>query len=204
MELKEALVQITEIRAQMARSEVFRGYRAVPAAFSGVVALTAATVQAVALADPIQRYPAYLSLWIGAAAVSGTSAVMEMLIRARNAGSSLTREQTALVIEQFAPCLAAGGLTTLVLTRTAPSLVWLLPGLWQMFYSLGLFATSRLLPRPMTAVAAFYAATGAATLALAQGDWALNPLAMGLPFGVGQLLTAAVLRRTLERDHDPA
>ena len=33
MELREALTQITEIRLQMARTEVFRGYRAVPAAF---------------------------------------------------------------------------------------------------------------------------------------------------------------------------
>ena len=99
MELKEALVQITEIRTQMARAEVFRGYRAVPAAFSGAVALTAATVQALALPDPAQRYRAYLALWIGAAVVSGASAVMEMVIRARNAGSSLTREQTALAME---------------------------------------------------------------------------------------------------------
>ena len=40
MELREALTQITEIRLQMARTEVFRGYRAVPAAFSGAVALS--------------------------------------------------------------------------------------------------------------------------------------------------------------------
>jgi|GEM_PF-38049 len=49
MELRDALTQITEIRLQMARTEVFRGYRAVPAAFSGAVALAAATVQAVAI-----------------------------------------------------------------------------------------------------------------------------------------------------------
>lgn len=204
MELKEALVQITEIRTQMARAEVFRGYRAVPAAFSGAVALTAATVQALALPDPAQQYRAYLALWIGAAAVSGASAVMEMVIRARNAGSSLTREQTALAMEQFSPCLAAGALTTLVVVRTSPSLAWILPGLWQVFYSLGIFATSRLLPRPMSAVAVFYAAAGVTTLAFAQGEWALSPLAMGIPFGVGQFLAAAVLYRTLERHHDAA
>ena len=37
MELREALTQITEIRQQLARTEVFRGYRAMPVAFSGVV-----------------------------------------------------------------------------------------------------------------------------------------------------------------------
>ncbi|AMV39299.1 hypothetical protein [Planctomyces sp. SH-PL62] len=202
MELKEALVQITEIRTQMARTEVFRGYRAVPAAFSGAVALAAATVQSLTIPDPMQQYPAYLALWIGSAVVSGASAVMEMMIRARNAGSSLTREQTALAMEQFFPCLAAGGLVTLVIVRSAPALIWILPGLWQVFYSLGIFATSRLLPRPMSTVAVFYAACGLTTLATSQGEWALSPLAMGLPFGLGQFLAAAVLYRTLERDHD--
>ena len=42
MELREALTQIAEIRQQMARTEVFRGYRAMPVAFGGVVALAAA------------------------------------------------------------------------------------------------------------------------------------------------------------------
>jgi len=204
MELKEALVQITEIRTQMARTEVFRGYRAVPAAFSGAVAMAAATVQELTIPDPMLQYPAYLALWIGAAVVSGASAVMEMRIRARNASSSLSREQTALAMEQFFPCLAAGALVTLVVARSTPALVWMLPGLWQVFYSLGIFATLRLLPRPMSAVAVFYAACGLTTLAAAQGEWALSPLAMGAPFGLGQLFAAAVLYRTLERDHDAA
>jgi hypothetical protein len=159
-------------------------------------------VQAITIPDPMQQYPTYLALWIGAAVISGGSAVMEMVIRARNAGSSLSREQTALVMEQFLPCLAAGALVTLVLARSAPGSVWILPGLWQVFYSLGIFATSRLLPRPMSAVAVFYAACGATVLATSQGEWALNPLAMALPFGLGQFLAAAVLYRTLERDHD--
>ena len=34
MDLREALTQITEIRQQLARTEVFRGYRSVPITFS--------------------------------------------------------------------------------------------------------------------------------------------------------------------------
>jgi len=204
MELQEALTQITEIRLQMARTEVFRGYRAVPAAFSGALALTAAAIQPLVIAEPLQHCGAYLSLWIGSAVVSGASAVMEMVIRARYARSPFTRELTAMAMEQFFPCLAVGGLVTLVIVQAAPASVWMLPGLWQLFYSLGIFATCRLLPRSMSAVAVFYALSGLATLTLAQGDRALSPLAMGIPFGVGQLLAAAVLYRTLERDHDAA
>ena len=71
MELRQALTQITEIRLQMARTEVFRGYRAVPAAFSGALALAAATIQALVIAEPLQHKGAYLSLWIGSAASAG-------------------------------------------------------------------------------------------------------------------------------------
>jgi hypothetical protein len=201
MELREALTQITEIRLQLARTEVFRGYRAMPVAFSGVVALLAGLVQAVAIADPMAGVDEYLSLWIGAAVVSGLAAGLEMMVRARNAASTMTHEMTRLALEQFCPCLVAGALLTIVLVRAAPESVWMLPGLWQIVYSLGIFASCRLLPRATFWVAAFYLVTGLAVLALARGEAALSPWAMALPFGAGQMLAAAVLYNTLERDH---
>ncbi len=69
----------------------------------------------------------------------------------------------------------------------------MLPGLWQIFFSLGIFASCRLLARATFWVAVFYLGTGLTVLALARGEAALSPWAMGLPFGVGQLLAAAVL-----------
>jgi predicted membrane channel-forming protein YqfA (hemolysin III family) len=202
MELHEALTQITEIRLQMARTEVFRGYRAVPAAFSGGVAVMAAVIQSLVVVDPMRQLNAYLAIWIGAAVVSGASAALEMAQRSRASSSPLTRELTHLALEQFCPCLIAGALVTMVLVRSAPAFVWALPGLWQVLYSLGIFASCRLLPRWMSGVAVFYLLSGLTTLALAQGDRALHPWAMGLPFGVGQLLASAVLYQTLERNHD--
>src|SRR5277367_3712194 len=103
MELRDALTQITEIRLQLARTEVFRGYRAMPVAFSGVVALLAAMIQAVTIADPMLQVGPYLVLWIGAAIVSGLAAGLEMMVRARNARSAMTRELTWLALEQFFP-----------------------------------------------------------------------------------------------------
>ena len=52
MELRDALTQITEIRLQLARTEVFRGYRAMPVAFSGGVAVLAAVIQTATISDP--------------------------------------------------------------------------------------------------------------------------------------------------------
>jgi len=201
MELREALTQITEIRLQLARTEVFRGYRAMPVAFSGGVALLAALIQAGTIAEPAVQIGPYLMLWIGAAVVSGLAAGLEMMIRARNARSPVTRELTWLAIEQFCPSLLAGALVTVVLLRAAPESLWMLPGLWQIFFGLGIFASCRLLPKPTFWVAVFYLGTGLAVLALAHGQAALSPWSMGLPFGAGQLLAAAVLYRTLERNH---
>jgi hypothetical protein len=201
MELREALTQITEIRLQLARTEVFRGYRAMPVAFSGAVALVAGLIQAATIPDSMADAGAYLSLWVGAAVVSVAAAGLEMMIRSRNAASPMTRELTWLALEQFCPCLVAGALLTVVLVRAAPEALWMLPGLWQVVYSLGIFASCRLLPRPTFWVAAFYLVTGLVVLALARGDAALSPWAMALPFGAGQLLAAAVLYSTLERDH---
>ncbi|MHB1559624.1 MAG: hypothetical protein ACYC61_19420 [Isosphaeraceae bacterium] len=201
MELREALTQITEIRLQLARTEVFRGYRAMPVAFSGVVALIAGLIQAATIAAPGEQIGPYLALWIGAAAVSALAAVVEMLIRARIAGSRLTRELTWLALEQFCPSLIAGALLTIVLVRVAPESVWMLPGLWQIVFSLGIFASCRLLPRATWWVGVFYLAAGLSVLTLARGDAALSPWAMAVPFGAGQGLAAAVLYATLERDH---
>ena len=203
MELREALTQIAEIRQQMARTEMFRGYRAAPVAFSGVLALAAAGVQVVLIPQPVEQITAYLILWFGAAALSLLASGSAMILRHRyHLSSPLQREITWLVVEQFLPSLAAGGLLTFVLVIATPESLWMLPGLWQMLFSLGIFASYRLLPRPMLGVALFYLAAGAACLALSRGEGALSPWAMGVPFGAGQLLVAAVLYWSLERCHE--
>jgi hypothetical protein len=201
MELREALTQISEIRLQLARTEVFRGYKAVPVAFSGLLALLSAAVQSAWIAEPTQNLTAYLALWVGAAVLSAIAAGIEIAWRWRASSSSLTREITLLALGQFLPSILAGGLLTLVLVLCAPESLWLLPGLWQILFSLGIFASHRLLPRATFGVGIFYLGAGVACLALARGDAALSPWAMGIPFGLGQLYAAAVLYWTLERGH---
>ena len=199
MELREALGQIDEIRRQMARTEVFRGFRSLPVAFTGTLALAASVVQSVWIPEPTRDISSYLTLWIGAAAVGVAAAGVEMLNRTRR--SRWTREQAWLAVEQFLPCLVAGGLSTIVVVRSAEAETWMLPGLWSIFFALGIFAIRRLLPRATFGVACYYLILGLADLSMARGDWALSPWAMGLPFGGGQLFAAAVLYSTLERDH---
>jgi len=199
MELREALAQISEIRQQLARTEVFRGYRALPVALSGFLALGAAGVQTVCIPDPAQQIGAYLTLWIGAAVLSILATTVEMILNCRRSHSPLTQELTWLAVSQFLPCTVAGGLVTFVLVGYARETLWMLPGLWAVLFSLGIFASYRLLPRATFWVGLFYMSAGIMCLAFAQGPAELSPWAMGIPFGCGQLLAAGVLYWTLER-----
>jgi hypothetical protein len=76
----------------------------------------------------------------------------------------------------------------------------MLPGLWAIVFGLGIFASSRLLPKPVILVASYYLASGIVCLALAQGTAALSPWSMIGTFVVGQSLLALVLYLTLERN----
>jgi hypothetical protein len=205
MELRDALSQIAEIRQKVVEAEQFRGYRALTQAFSGVLAVLAACCQTLLVPDPVHNVNAYLCLWVGAAVLSIFATGWEMVYALRRSKSVLDRHKTYLAVTQFLPAIGAGGLLTFVLyTCAPPENLWVLPGLWCMLFSLGIFASCRLLPPVLVWPGVYYLFAGAVCLMVAQGDHALSPWAMGLPFGVGQLLTASLLYWTLERDHDQA
>jgi hypothetical protein len=202
MELQDALAQLSEIRLHVARTEPFRGYRAATAAFSAVVAVAAASLQAIVIPDPAADPQAYLLLWIVAAIISVAVTALEMVVRCRRSISPTAGRMTWLAVEQFLPCTIAGAVLTFVLAVSSPVSIWMLPGLWGMLFSLGIFASSRLLPRPIIWVGWYYLSCGALSLAFAQGAHAFSPWAMGAAFGGGQFLAAVVLYITLERRHD--
>ncbi|NQT37798.1 MAG: hypothetical protein HQ581_09935 [Planctomycetes bacterium] len=199
MELREALGQIAEIRQQMARSEVFRGYRAITVGGSGVLAVAAAVCQPYWVASPGSELQRYLCLWVSVAIVSAIMAGGEMWWRARTTDSAMARDMTVLAVEQFFPCVVVGVLLTLCIFFSAPQVAWMLPGLWSLVFGLGLFASYRLMPRQIFWVGLYYVLCGVGCLLWGQGASALSPWQMGISFGGGQLMTAAILYWTLER-----
>ena len=76
---------------------------------------------------------------------------------------------------------------------------WMLPGLWSLIFSLGVFASFRLLPPQLFWVGLYYALCGLGCLVWGQGTNAFSPWQMGSSFGGGQLMSAAILFWTLER-----
>jgi hypothetical protein len=196
IDLDKALADITAIRSQMARGTEFQGYGPLTVAATGLLALAAGVVQAAFLPSPATDPFAYLALWIAAAIISVVLTGGEMVARSRRIHSGLADEMIHAATEQFIPAAVAGALLTFVLFRFAQQSLWILPGLWQIIFSLGLFASCRSLPRPIFAVGVWYLGTGLATLVLASGPQAFSPYAMALPFGIGQLLMAAILHRS--------
>ncbi len=201
MELREALSQVAEIRLRMAESELFHGYRALPIAISGVLAIAGGRVQPLVVPAPLQDPRTFVLLWGSIALLSIAIAAATMLTRDCLAGPSQTRALTWIAVRHFLPCLLSGAAVTLAIIRLAPDAAWLLPGLWQLFFAQGIFASSRLLPRAVYFAGGFYFIAGSCNFFIWQGGNAMSPWAMAIPFGLGQFAVAAILYWTLERRH---
>jgi len=200
--LNEALAQISAIRTEIARGTEFRGYGPASVAASGLIALLVAACQAHWLRNPNHDFRSYLAIWIATAAISLTLTGIETVLRSRRVHSSFASEMLHHAAEQFLPALAAGLLLSVVVMRFAPQSVWMLPGLWQVIFSLGVFASCRFLPRQMFLVVMWYLAAGLICLAIGREDAVLSPWVMGVPFGIGQLLVAAVLQFGYRKAHE--
>ena len=118
MELPQALAQIAEIRAQAAKAEVYRGYRSLPVAASGLVGLAAAWFQPTGLsADPI----GFVIYWVIVAALAGFVGVSEIVYNYVVHDETVTRRRTRRVFAQLLPSLCAGALLTASFVQSSPT-----------------------------------------------------------------------------------
>lgn len=199
MHIRDALDQISDIRAQLAQTLTFRGYRSLTTAFTGFVAIAASTGQSLWFGNGANRLHAYLYIWLAAAIVSLAVVGVEIIWRCVRSGHPLQRELSLAAVEQFTPTIVTGALLTYALIRAGGENAWLLPALWMILFGLGVLASRRLLPRSIFAVGAYYLLAGLATLTMDRGSQ-LAPWVMGGIFGAGQFLAAVILYVSLERN----
>jgi hypothetical protein len=192
-----ALKQIAEIHEQLAKGEVYRGWRPVPVALSGVVGLAAATWQSTAMGS-LEPW-GFTLYWLAVAAVAILVGCAEIAWHYLLRSTETERRQSRQVIGQFLPALVAGAIATVAVMRLSPALVALLPGLWALFFGVGVFAARPYVPRQSIWVALYYWTTGLGLLWFAQGADQISPWTVGGTFGVGQLVAAATLYWNLER-----
>ena len=192
-DLDKALADIFAIRSQIAAGTAFRGYGPAAVAATSGVALITTILQFLWLDDPTGHPVAFFSGWVAAALVSGAMIWIEMQARSRRHHSGLADAMIHQAIEQFLPAGVAGVLLAVMLWKFAAETLWMLPGLWQVLVSLGVFASVRSLPRTVAFAGAWYFVAGFTSLLLASQSHTLSPWIMGLPFVIGQLLMAALL-----------
>jgi hypothetical protein len=149
----------------------------------------------------VNHIETYLTIWVATALFSAAVIGAQMHARTRRMHSGMADEMIRMAVEQFLPSAGAGTLITAVLSVAVPSAHWMLPGLWQIVFSLGVFSSCRFLPRPMAIAGAWYLLTGLACIALGDSR-ALSPWAMGIPYGAGQLLVAGILLSSAKEGPD--
>jgi hypothetical protein len=175
-DLYKALGDISNIRRQMASTTEFHGYGPATLAATGIFAIMAASAQALLLPDPSNHIPTYLGIWILTAVLSAILTGWQMYTRTRRIHSGLSNEMIRMAVEQFLPSVGAGLLLTIVLLRYVPLALWMLPGIWQTIFSLGVFSSCRFLPRPMVAAGAWYLLTGLSCIAMGGNRLSLHGL----------------------------
>lgn len=197
MDFSRALSQIDDIHRQIARGEMYRGYRSLPLAASALIGLIAAWMQprALGLSDPI----GFVLYWAAIAACAGLVGASEILYRYVVHDDRAERRRTQQVVGQFMPSLLAGAVITASFVHLSAALVPLLPGLWAICFGVGTFASRPYLPRASGWIALFYYVAGVGLLWIARGPEPLSAWWVGGTFGAGQLMAAAVLYWNLER-----
>jgi hypothetical protein len=198
MDIPRALAQIEQIHEQLAKGEVYRGYRSLPLAASGVIGIAAAWLQprAVPDHDPV----GFVLYWVAVAAIAGFVGISEIVYNYVVHDDVGARRRTRLVVGQFLPSLLGGAIVTASFVRLSAALVPLLPGLWAICFGIGTFASRPYLPRASGYVALFYYAAGVVLLWIARGPEPLAGWWVGGTFCAGQMLAALVLYWNLERN----
>ena len=197
MDVPQALDRIEEIHAQIAKGEVFRGYRPVPVALAGGIGLLAGWLQPRFV--PEGDAARFLAWWLGAAVLNvglNAAVIAAGFARCRD---PFARRHTRQVVGQFLPCLLAGAVVSLALPAADPGLVRVLPGLWALLFGLGVFASRPYLARATGWVALFFVVGGSALVSFPPATLSRLGLVHGAVFGLGLLAAALVLHLDLPR-----
>ncbi len=181
-ELERALLDIAEVRDRLATMQRFKGYSAVAAVLSGILALIAGIIQALAVPLPHGAHQGriYFAIWFvcaAAAAIVNYGAIAHWFVSDESARD---RWQTRTVGISILPALVLGGALSFALLASGG--IAQLPGVWYGCYAVGLFASRTMVPRGVLPIAVALLAIGIGLL------FVPPPLALAwwvLPAGFG-------------------
>ena len=212
MNLHRALSEISEIKAQLDRTQSHRGFRSLATLLSAFVV--------VAMAIFLNRWATvvsvsyFVSAWAMVAAVSVAFAATEMKVRATMGDANLHWKMHTNLGRQLLPSLVVGAAMTFVLSgnqwplfsevdpsisESGQSKHTLLPAVWSMVYGLGLVACVQHFPDAVRWVAVWFIVGGIACVMVEQHSMERLNLQMAVLFGGGQIFLGAILFWNMER-----
>jgi hypothetical protein len=199
MELQKAIIQLNEIHAQITKTEFYRGFRTIPVALTGITAFLAALIQPYLIAanDP----PAFVRFWSLIATLNIIYISVFIVYDYQSRQTEIERQKARHVLKQFSPTLIAGALVTAMMYPIQGDILYWLPGLWSLIFSLGLFACQPYFPKNTFWLGVYYLSASSILFMQVPTHQSLHPWGMGIVFGLGQLLAATIIYRELESNH---
>jgi len=180
-----AMDNLRFIRETMERSASFTHVSGMGGVAMGVIALAAAVV-----AQGVETAGAWLTVWLGAAALSLSVTVAFMARKSRAEGVSLLTGPGRKFAWSVIPSLAAGAVITVVLARAG--VFDLLPGIWLLLYGTGVVTGGSHSVRPVPLMGVAFMAAGTAAL-LSPASW--GDLYMAAGFGGLHIVFGIVIWR---------
>jgi len=214
MNIHQALSEISEIKAQLDRTQSHRGFRSLAALLSAFAV--------VAMAIYLNRWATdvsvsqFVNAWVMVAAASMGFAATEMKVRATMGDANLHWKMHSNLGRQLLPSLVVGAVMTFVFSgnqwpffneadpdQVSPiaSRHALLPAVWAMVYGLGIVACVQHLPDAARWVAVWFIVGGIACVMVEQHSMDRLNLQMAVLFGGGQVFLGAILFWNMERYH---
>jgi hypothetical protein len=190
-DLHQALTDIRDIRRQVADTTEFRGYGPLTLSATAVFALLAGVAQSRWVPEPATHTAQYVALWLSTGILSAALIVTQMLTRANRLHSGMADEMIHMAVAQFLPAGIVGIVLPFVLLHAGSGVFWMLPGLWEIVFGLGVFASRRCLPRPLVFAGVWFLLCGLACVTIG-GTRALAPAMMSCPFAFGMGFVALV------------
>jgi hypothetical protein len=194
MEHPNPRAQLEMIYRQLCRSTGFRGFTP-----GFLLTVGAAATAATAVITPIGAGRAVSAVAVAWVVVGGIIAMVvffTVLVPALRSSSTIKREAAQATGIQMAFPLGTGLAVTFAVLAHHPTAIPLLPSIWLALFGLGVAALAGLIRERVEYAAVLYLAAAGGAYFLRPETPALFSLAVGVPFSVGHLVTAWLLRRT--------
>lgn len=196
MDLDKALSEIDEIRSHLAGQELFQGFGPVSVGCTGLLALLLALAQVILPESLASDRLNFLLVWIFAAVVASLFVSAHMWYRARELHGTQSGAMLNRIFEHLMPPVFVNLVVTILFIKFSDDALNALPGLWLLLASLACFALAASVGNRMRMVGVWYFLSGATVLVIGLKDSGaeISPWVLGVPFLIGQLSMAAVLK----------